>query len=93
MPRRSGNLLKSHTEYKTKVGRKIGARINQRRTELNFSQEVLRSKLELENVLITRSRLSRLENGETLPDAVEVLALTKVLRVSLGWLIDTDKST
>ena len=45
-------------------------------------------RMETEHIHVTRSQFSRIENGEILPDAGEVIALALVLDVSFQWLLE-----
>ena len=87
MPKQSRDLPKHFKEYSEGLAKANGTRIEERRRQLKLTQETLRIKLELENAYVTRSQLSRLENGERLPDASEIIALSHVLKVSLQWLL------
>ena len=44
--------------------------------------------MEEEQIHVTRSQFSRIENGEILPDAGEVMVLVLVLDVSYQWLLE-----
>ena len=44
--------------------------------------------MELEEVAISRTKYSRIEHGEALPNAAELKALRAILGVSYDWLID-----
>lgn len=87
MPKQSNDLPDHFLDYSNKVAIAIGSRVKSRRASLKVTQEVLRTRLELNSVAISRSRLSRIENGESLPTAVEIIALALVLRVSFEWLL------
>lgn len=65
----------------------IGFRIQSRRRALQLTQAQLRAKLGVENVYISRTQFSRLEQGESLPNAAEIIALATVLEVSFQWLL------
>jgi transcriptional regulator with XRE-family HTH domain len=43
--------------------------------------------MEADFVYVTRARFSRMEIGELLPNAAEVVALCSALDVSLSWLL------
>jgi transcriptional regulator with XRE-family HTH domain len=58
-----------------------------RREELDLTQEQLRARMELEQVFISRTQYSRIENGDALPDAAELIALRAILDVSFDWLL------
>ena len=88
MPKRSQNVSEEYSEYKKSQAQAIGARIGQRRKQLKLTQEDLRMRMKDENIYVTRSQFSRIENGEILPDAGEVIALALVLDVSFQWLLE-----
>lgn len=88
MPKRSRNALEEYSEHKKSQAQAIGARIEQRRKQLKLTQEDLRMRMKDENIYVTRSQFSRIENGEILPDAGEVIALALVLHVSFQWLLE-----
>lgn len=87
MPKRSRGIPKEYIKYKTALAKEIGNRIRKRRIELKFSQNDLREKMQLESVVITRSQFSRVETGERLPSALEVIALAASLKVSCSWIL------
>jgi transcriptional regulator with XRE-family HTH domain len=45
-------------------------------------------RMEAEQIHVTRSQSSRIENGEILPDAGELIILKLVLDVSYQWLLE-----
>lgn len=87
MPKRSQDIPEEYTEYEHALAQAIGARIRLRRRQLKLTQENARIKMELESVRISRARFSRIELGEYLPDAAEILALAVALDVSYRWLL------
>ncbi len=87
MPKRTEGLPDDYARYKRALGRALGARIRDRRLELGLSQEKVRVQMQLENVYVSRTQFSRLEVGESLPDAAELIALAKVLHISCDWLL------
>ena len=89
MPRRTEDLPEEYAAYRQALARAIGDRMRQRRRQLGLSQVHVRSQMELESVHISRTQFSRIEAGESLPDAAEIIALAKVLRVSYHWLLGT----
>lgn len=60
----------------------IGQRIKQRRKELKLTQIQMR-----ELTGISNGNLSELENGNKLPSANALIALSKALRVSVDWIL------
>lgn len=93
MPKRSEGIPEEYAEYRQALGSAIGARVRARRLEINLSQESLRAQMELENVYVSRAQYSRIETGESLPNAAEIIALVKVLRVSCQWLLYGNEKT
>lgn len=87
MPKRSEGVPEEYAQYRQALARAIGMRIRNRRRELDLGQEQVRAQMELENVYVSRAYFSRLERGEAVPDAAEVIALIKVLQVSCTWLL------
>ena len=87
MPKRSEGLPEDYTEQQQALGAAIGARIRDRRRHLQLSQAGVRTQMELESVYVSRARFSRLEIGDALPNAAEIIALVKVLKVSSNWLL------
>ena len=75
MPKRSQNISEEHSQHKRSQAQAIGARIRQRRKQLKLTQEDLRIRMEAEHIHVTRSQFSRIENGEILPDAGEVIVV------------------
>jgi transcriptional regulator with XRE-family HTH domain len=74
-------------EYQRALASAIGSRIREKRQQLGLTQEQVRAQMELENVYVSRTQYSRVENGESLPNAAEIIAMTKVLHVSFNWLM------
>lgn len=87
MPKKMRDLPEEYVVSQRALARAIGARVRLRRAALALTQEHLRARLELERVAISRTQYSRIENGEVLPDAAELVALHAVLGVSFDWLL------
>jgi transcriptional regulator with XRE-family HTH domain len=87
MPRQSPDVPEEYTQFEHALAKAIGARIRRRRRQLKLTQENVRVKMEVESVHVSRARFSRIEIGDTLPNAAEVFALTLALEVSYSWLI------
>lgn len=87
MPKRMQDLPEEYLSTQRELARAIGARVRARRVELDLTQEQLRVRMELEQVYISRTQYSRIENGETLPNAAELIALRAILDVSFDWLL------
>lgn len=93
MPKRMQDLPEEYLIHQRVLARAIGARVRLRREELDLTQEQLRARMELEQVFISRTQYSRIENGEALPDAAELIVLCIILDVSFDWLLLGDKRT
>jgi transcriptional regulator with XRE-family HTH domain len=87
MPKRMQDLPEEYLTHQRAIAGAIGARVRMRREELQLKQEQLRARMELEQVFISRTQYSRIENGEALPDAAELIALRTILDVSFDWLL------
>lgn len=88
MPKRMRDLPEEYDVQRRSLAQAIGARVSARRAALRLTQEHLRARMELEQVAISRTQYSRIENGETLPNAAELKALRVVLGVSYDWLVE-----
>ena len=93
MPKRMQDLPEEYQTSLRALARAIGARLRMRREELDLTQEQLRARMELEQVFISRTQYSRIENGEALPDAAELIALHAILEVSFDWLLLGEKGS
>jgi transcriptional regulator with XRE-family HTH domain len=91
MPKRMQDLPEEYLSGQRDLARAIGARVRQRRSELALTQEHLRARMELAQVFISRAQYSRIENGETLPNAAELIALRAILGVPFDWLLLGEK--
>lgn len=87
MPKRMQDLPEEYLITQRTLAQAIGARIRMRREELELTQEQLRARMEFEQVFISRTQYSRIENGEALPAADELIALHKLLSVRIDWLL------
>lgn len=90
MPRRIEDLPEEYWAYKDALGVAIGERIRARRRELGLTQDMVRARMELENVYVSSGHFSRYETGEYLPSAIAIIGLVKVLQVSCSWLLFGD---
>ena len=61
---------------------KIGEIISRTREERNISQKELANLLSLENVYVTNQAISKWENGSTIPNAMQFLAVCKILEIT-----------
>lgn len=87
MPKRMQDVPEEYLTRQRATAQAIGSRVRLRRAELDLTQEHLRAKLELEQVAVSRTQYSRIENGEVLPNAAEIIALRAILGVTFDWLL------
>ncbi|MFV9506799.1 MAG: helix-turn-helix domain-containing protein [Oscillochloridaceae bacterium umkhey_bin13] len=87
MPKRMRDLPSEYQNRRQLLGQAIGGRILARRDHLELTQDMLRARLELNQVWLSRSQLSRIENGEVLLDVLQLLALSDALGVTYHWLL------
>src|SRR5262249_49074863 len=87
MPRRSQHVPEEYTDHERAIATAMGARIRARRKELKLTQEQVRIRMEAESISVTQTQFSRIENGESLLNAAEVIALAATLEVSYRWLL------
>ncbi|HEU5099547.1 MAG TPA: helix-turn-helix transcriptional regulator [Roseiflexaceae bacterium] len=87
MPKRIQDLPEEYLSHQRALARALGARVRVRREELRLTQEQLRARMELAQVFISRTQYSRMENGEALPNAAELIALRAILDVTFDWLL------
>jgi transcriptional regulator with XRE-family HTH domain len=68
----------------------IGSRIRKARQKAKppITQEDLAARLQLDGFKIDQGMISRIEKGTRLVTDYEVRAIAKVLKVSVGWLIE-----
>src|SRR5262245_12290168 len=79
MPKRSQNVPETYSVYERTLAQAIGQRLRQRRRQLGLLQQQVRDQLEAEQVYISRTQYSRIETGESLLRASEIIALVRVL--------------
>lgn len=65
-----------------------GERVRQARQKRRMSQSDLAAKLQVENVIIERDSISRIESGTRFVTDYELKVLAKVLKVDLLWLLE-----
>ena len=87
MPRRMQDLPDEYLTIQRTLARAIGARLRLRRDALEMTQEQLRARMELEHVYTSRTQYSRIEIGDALPNAAEIIALCAILDVTFDWLL------
>jgi len=64
-----------------------GTRVKQVREKKRLTQSELAAKLQVEEVIVEQKAISRMELGARLISDYELLALAKVLGVSVMWLL------
>lgn len=87
MPRRTQGLPDHFRQHEEIVAKAIGDRIRQSRMQLNLTQDDLLARVELNEVHISRTQFSRIENGHLLANAAEIIALAAALNVTCSWLL------
>ncbi|GAB4154629.1 MAG: hypothetical protein Fur005_06570 [Roseiflexaceae bacterium] len=87
------DLPAEYLSAKQALAQAIGERIRYRRLKLDITQDQLRARMEFENVFLSRTQYSRIENGEVLPDAAVLLALHHIFDVPLDWIVKGSGST
>ena len=87
MPKRSQNVPEEYTAYERAVAEAMGARVRQGRKALKLTQEQVRIRMEAESISVTQTQFSRIENGESLLSAAEVIALAVALELPFEWLL------
>ena len=68
-----------------------GSQIKKLRTKAGLSQRQLSEKLELQAVYTCRGSISRIENGQRAVTDIELMAIAKVLDVSVNELFDNKR--
>ncbi len=69
----------------------IGYQIKSARLGCKMTQKDLSAKLETLAVYIDRASISKLEQKKRIVTDIEILALSKVLNVSIPWLFGLEK--
>lgn len=65
----------------------VGERVKDKREAKRLTQEELAHAMQREGVIIEQKAISRIELGQRLVPDYELLVLSKVLGVSLEWLL------
>ena len=68
-----------------------GDRIREARLKRRLTQEDLAAKLQIEGVIMERDSISRVEIGTHFVTDYELMVLSKVLGVSLQWLVEMEE--
>lgn len=87
MPKRMQDLPEEYLSIRRALAEAIGARVRMRRDALALTQDQIRARMELEHVYVSRTQYSRIEMGEALPNAAELIALRIILGTSFEWLL------
>ena len=64
-----------------------GDRVHEARCKLRMTQSDLAAQLQISGIIIERDSVSRIEIGTRFVADYELRALSKVLNVSVGWLL------
>ncbi|MBQ3023341.1 MAG: helix-turn-helix transcriptional regulator [Clostridia bacterium] len=64
-----------------------GERIHEARCKLRMTQSDLAAKLQLADIIIERNSISRIEIGTRFVADYELRELSKILKVSVDWLL------
>lgn len=68
-----------------------GDKIREARLKRRLTQEDLAAKLQIEGVIMERDSVSRMEIGTRFVTDYELMVLSKVLGVSLQWLVGLEE--
>ena len=68
-----------------------GDRIREARLKRRLTQEDLAAKLQIEGVIMERDSVSRMEIGTRFVTDYELMVLSKVLGVSMQWLVGMEE--
>lgn len=64
-----------------------GDRVHEARCRLRLTQSDLAAQLQINGIIIERDSVSRIEIGTRFVADYELLELSKILKVSVGWLL------
>ena len=67
-----------------------GQRVYEARKSKRYTQSEFAAKLQTEGVNIERDSISKLESGRRFVADYELLAISKILEVSVEWLLEED---
>jgi len=68
-----------------------GERIHEARCKLRLTQSDLAAKLQINGIIIERDSISRIEIGTRFIADYELRELSKILKVSVNWLLGMDE--
>ena len=66
----------------------VGIRIKAARKAAGFSQMKLAAEMQLLGIKIDRSTIAKLESGRRPASDIEIIAIAKILNVSIPWLFE-----
>ena len=67
-----------------------GDRLREARQKRRFTQEAFAAKLQIEGVIMERNSISRIESGARFVCDYELIVMSKVLGVGVGWLLSLE---
>ncbi len=67
-----------------------GDRVHEARRKLRLTQNDLAAQLQVNGIIIERDSVSRIEIGTRFVADYELRELSKILKVSVGWLLGTE---
>lgn len=67
-----------------------GIRVHEARRSLKLTQSDLAAKMQVAGIVIERDSISRIEIGTRFVSDYELLALSKILKVSVTWLLGAE---
>ncbi|MBE7025864.1 MAG: helix-turn-helix transcriptional regulator [Ruminococcaceae bacterium] len=67
-----------------------GERVHEARRKCRLTQSELAAKLQLDGIIIERDSVSRIEIGTRFVADYELRALSKILKVSVDWLLGNE---
>ena len=67
-----------------------GGRVREARRNLHMTQAELAAQMQINGIVLERDSISRIEIGTRFVTDYELLKLSKILRVSLYWLLYQD---
>jgi transcriptional regulator with XRE-family HTH domain len=66
----------------------VGSRVRMARKESKITQMELAAQLQLLGITIDRSGIAKLESGRRPASDIEIVAIAKVLKVTIPWLFE-----
>lgn len=67
-----------------------GNRVHEARCKLRLTQSDLAARMQVDGIVIERDSISRIEIGTRFVADYELRALSKILKVSVDWLIENE---